>query len=51
MPGRLHRQGLLETRALAFGIAQRVEARQPATAIPFAAPISSSPGLGCLTQP
>jgi len=33
--------GLLEARGAALGVAQRVGAQQPATAIPFAAPISS----------
>jgi hypothetical protein len=32
---------LLEAKAAALDVAQRVGAQQPATAIPFAAPISS----------
>jgi hypothetical protein len=32
---------LLEAKAATLGVAQRVGVQQPATAIPFAAPISS----------
>ena len=41
MPAACAAAGSLESSAAALGVVQRVEARQPATAIPFAAPISS----------